>query len=237
MMTAGIKILVCLVLAMDPNTVASEPDGIHSDISRNAELRRQVELQRVSAIDPNQSALAGMLRIAVSQVQSLQWSSDSEVTALAVPAEKTKPSNSKTDKTAQPPASNSEASAAADRETAASQRMSLEEVKKPVNVLATADVLYRAKDYSRALRFYQMAIESGNQADSPDCQWALFQSANCLRHKEPDKAISVYQQLIARYPNSPWTPAALVRQKNLEWFKLNQNAISKNTSSNDPNQQ
>jgi tetratricopeptide (TPR) repeat protein len=125
---------------------------------------------------------------------------------------------------------------AENKESGVTPENSLNEVKKPVNTMATADVLYRAKDYGRAVRFYQMAAEAKTKDDPIGRQWALYQAANCLRHQDYDKAFNAYRQLVAESPNSHWAAAALVQQKNMEWFKQNQPAVSRNTTPNDPNQ-
>jgi len=117
------------------------------------------------------------------------------------------------------------------------QICSLDKVEKPVNVLAAADALYQAKDYKRAMRFYQMAIELKPQNDLTGRQWAMYQAANCMQHQTPDQAVQCYDRLLAEYPGSPWASAALAQRKNLDWLKQNQTLLLKSTTSNDPNQQ
>jgi tetratricopeptide (TPR) repeat protein len=237
MIIAGIKMLICLGFMLGPDASVGDPNQAINSVSRNSEiLRRQMELQRVSAIEPNQPTQADTLRQVVTQLQSLQWSTNSAVASGVGANEKLKEEKKKAAGTT-PPALISSPVSAENKESGATQAGSLEEVKKPVNAMATADALYQAKDYSHAVRFYQMAAESKDQDVPASCQWALYQTANCLRYQDGDTAIKAYQQLIAEYPNSPWTAAATAQQKNLEWFKQNQNILSKNTTHNDPNQQ
>jgi outer membrane protein assembly factor BamD (BamD/ComL family) len=122
------------------------------------------------------------------------------------------------------------------KESVAAQAVGLHEIEKPVNAMATADALYRAKDYRHAVRFYRMVTETAGRDDLSGRQWALYQTANCLRNEDPEKAIAAYQQLIAEHPGSTWAAAALIQQRNLEWLKKNQPVFLKTKPQNDPNQ-
>jgi TolA-binding protein len=47
----------------------------------------------------------------------------------------------------------------------------------------------------------------------------LFQIGNCLRDGDRPAAEKVYKQLIAEYPDSPWTDLARAEDKLLEWYQ------------------
>jgi tetratricopeptide (TPR) repeat protein len=234
MMSKITQILICLGIVCGSVLAANDPNQPDRSAARNAELlRRQVELQRVSAIEPNQPTQAETLKQVVNQLGSLEWSQDlagaskpKVVGNLQQQEIKTAGASQVFDKIAAKKPVNEEKSLKTD----------LDDVKNPVNALAAADVLYKAKDYSRALRFYQIAAESKEPSNSVDRQWAVYQAANCLRHQDSQKAITTYQQVLAEYPDSPWAPAALIQQKNLEWFKQKETVLSNTRTHNDPNQ-
>jgi tetratricopeptide (TPR) repeat protein len=226
--------LVCLGFASGSVLAANDPNQTDHSASRDAELlRRQVQLQRVSAIEPNQPTQAETLKQVVNQLGSLQWSQD-----LAGPSKSKVTGNLQEQEV-----KTAGASQVFDRIPVAtpvndkkSLKTDIDDVENPVNALAAADVLYQAKDYPRALRFYQIAAKSKDPDNSVNRQWSLYQAANCLRHQDSQMAIKTYQQVIAEYPNSPWTPVALIQQKNLEWFKQKQIVLSNTRTHNDPNQ-
>lgn len=234
MMPMVVTMLICLGFTSGSVLAANDPNQAGHFAARNAEvLRRQVELQRVSAIEPNQPTQAEALKQVVNQLGSLQWSQNSDGPSKSKVAGNIQEQDVK----------DARASQTFDRVAVTkpvheknSFETDIDGVKNPVNPMAAADVLYQAKDYPRALRFYQIAAESKAPDNSVNRQWALYQAANCLRHQDPQKAITTYQQVITEYPGSPWTPAALIQQKNLEWFKQKQMVISNIRTHNDPNQ-
>lgn len=91
-----------------------------------------------------------------------------------------------------------------------------------VNPLAVADELYKGTDYDNAVKFYNLALKRmSTQTDPPDRPWALFQAANCLRHADTAEAAKLYQQLISEFPNSHWTPAAMLQNSIITWSAAN----------------
>lgn len=49
--------------------------------------------------------------------------------------------------------------------------------------------------------------------------WILFQIGNCLRDDDLPTAMKMYSQLIAEYPDSPWTDLAKARSKLIDWYQ------------------
>lgn len=209
----------------------TEPNQAGSSVTEETEmLRQQVQLQRVSAMEPNQSCGADVLKQLVSQIKSLEMSANPAGVSEPNTAEKSteqgiKPAEASKSVVPVAPRVSGDVTAGVEQ-----QPDSIDKIEKPVNTLAAADVLYRAKDYQRALRFYEMAAESKDKNNTADSQWAMYQAANCLRYLDAAKAEAAYQKLIAEYPNSAWTAAAIIQQKNLEWFKRNQPVFTKKES-------
>ncbi len=66
-----------------------------------------------------------------------------------------------------------------------------------------------------AADFYDTAM--GSTSDAKEKAWLLFQSANCLRQKNPSAASKKFQKLLAEYPDSLWAPLAQVQAQVVEW--------------------
>jgi tetratricopeptide (TPR) repeat protein len=237
---AGLKLTIYLGMIFCRGVALSDPNGITPAVNQSEAIRQQVESQRVSAMEPNQPGQSNVLRQVIAQLESLRWSG--EYAATYPGAVVKKPKEEKT-QTAAVAAEQSPSSAVLQPVSAESRQndtpriSSLDKVDKPVNVLAAADALYQAKDYKRAMRFYQMAIELKPQNDPTGRQWAMYQAANCMQRQTPDQAVQCYDRLLAEYPGSPWASAALAQRKNLDWLKQNQTLLLKSMASNDPNQQ
>jgi tetratricopeptide (TPR) repeat protein len=237
MMMAGIKILFCLGFALGTGDAPGDPNQADPSITRSSEtIRRQIERQRMSAIEPNQLICSDSLKQVIAQLQALQLSPKSASLSAAGAAGKIKGEKKPTAKLSSVQAESSSPMTGEKKESGAAPAVSLSEIQKPVNAMATADALYQAKDYQHAVRFYQMAADAAGKNDPAGCQWALYQTANCLRYEDAEKAIAAYQKLVAEYPGSSWTAAAQIQQKNLEWLKKNQPNLLKTKLSNDPNQ-
>jgi tetratricopeptide (TPR) repeat protein len=237
MMMAGIKILFCLGFALGADGAVGDPNHAGQSITRDSQaIRQQMEFQRMSAMEPNLPTRSDTLKQVVTQLQALQVSAKSAGRLEAPAAEKIKEEKKASAKPSFGQAAISSLITGGNKESGAVQAVSLNEVQKPINAMATADALYQAKDYRNAVRFYQMAAQVAGKDDPAGCQWALYQTANCLRNEDAEKAIAAYRQLIAEYPSSSWANAALIQQKNLEWFKQNQTTLSKTKPHNDPNQ-
>lgn len=229
--------MFCLGFALGADSVIGDPNQAEHSITRDSQtLRQQMEFHRMSAMEPNQPTLADRLKQVVTQLQTLQLPVASSGSSAAPEAGNIKEEKKSPVTPSTLPAATSAQSMQESKKSGVTQTVSLNEIEKPVNALATADALYQAKDYHQALRFYQMAAETGGKGDTAGRQWALYQTANCLRNEDTEKAIAAYQQLIAEFPSSSWTPAALIQQKNLEWLKKNQQVFLKTKLQNDPNQ-
>jgi tetratricopeptide (TPR) repeat protein len=237
MMTAGIRLLFCLCFLIGTGDAGSDPNQADHLLTRNSHaIRQQIERQRMSAIEPNQPTRADTLKQVVNQLQSLQLSVDSAGLSAIRAVEKTK-EDKKVSAQALSQAKMGLSPGAGDKqESGAVQPVSLTDIEKPVNAMAAADALYQAKDYRHAVRFYRIAAQDAGKDDPAGSQWALYQTANCLRYEDAEKAIAAYQRLIAEYPSSAWATAALIQQRNLEWMRKNQPVLSQTKTNNDPNQ-
>jgi tetratricopeptide (TPR) repeat protein len=232
---AGIQLAICLGMFFCREAALSDPNSKTAVLSQSEALRQQVELQRVSAIEPNQPGRVKAMQNVITQLESLQWSGDNPSSVL--PSEVKKSQDNKTTPAAKPTVPVSQPVSAKGQPAGVPQVHGLDTVENPIDVLAVADALYKAEDYKRAGRFYQMAIESKSKEPAV-VQWAMYQTANCLRRHTPDQAVQWYDRLLAEYPGSPWVAAALAQRKSLDWLKQNQTLLlEKKITSNDPNQQ
>jgi hypothetical protein len=93
----------------------------------------------------------------------------------------------------------------------------LEKAEQVVDPLQLADTLFRQGYEPQAFLYYQQAAEQLAAEDIETLQWTLFQRANCCRRTEPAKAISLYTELLNRFPGSRWSGAAKASQLTLEW--------------------
>ncbi len=91
-------------------------------------------------------------------------------------------------------------------------RASPEAVADPVGL---ADALFLSKHPQAAKVFYEHALKKAESDE--DKAWLLFQIANCRREKEPAKASEIYQQLLAQYPDSPWSAVAKAQDLLIKW--------------------
>lgn len=66
-----------------------------------------------------------------------------------------------------------------------------------------------------AADFYDMAM--GRTSDEKEKAWLLFQSANCLRQKDPSAALKKFQKIVTEYPDSLWAPLAQAQAQVVEW--------------------
>jgi hypothetical protein len=88
--------------------------------------------------------------------------------------------------------------------------------------LALAQTLYRAGHFKEAAIFYEIAegrtTAMGRILTSDDKAWILLQLAACYQDT-PQIAIGVLDKLIAAYPKSLWTSAAVTKRDILQWYQ------------------
>ncbi len=88
------------------------------------------------------------------------------------------------------------------------------------NPFELAEVLFFSGHTKEATMFYQEAFnrKDPNDIDSArEKAWILFQIGNCQRNNDLQSAKKTYRQLIAEYPDYPWTDLAKVREKLIDW--------------------
>jgi len=87
-----------------------------------------------------------------------------------------------------------------------------------------ADILFLSGQTQQAAVFYQQALDHiapDSAALAENRAWILFQLGNCQRDTDPSTAIKTYRQLIAEYPNSPWTDLAKAREQLIDLYRNN----------------
>lgn len=89
------------------------------------------------------------------------------------------------------------------------------------NPLELGEILFSSHCLKEAAKCYQEAINrmtAGEAGQARDGAWMLFQTGNCLREDDPVKAIQMYEQLIAQYPDSPWVSLAKAKSELVDWY-------------------
>jgi len=89
------------------------------------------------------------------------------------------------------------------------------------NPFELAEVLFLSGHLKEAVTFYREALtrKTNDEACSAkDRAWILFQIGNCLRDDDLPTAKKMYRQLIADYPDSPWTDSAKAQDKLIDWY-------------------
>jgi hypothetical protein len=94
----------------------------------------------------------------------------------------------------------------------------LEKAENVVDPILLADALYRQGYVQAAYPYYRQAAERLGAKEADASQWIQFQMANCLHGSDPAKALEMYSDLLARFPNSRWSTAAQSRKTTLEWI-------------------
>jgi len=83
------------------------------------------------------------------------------------------------------------------------------------------EILFLSNKLKEAAVFYQQALNRASTdrgSSVQDRAWVLFQIGNCLRDDDPPAAQKIYKQLIAEYPDSPWTELAKARVTLIDWY-------------------
>ena len=81
-------------------------------------------------------------------------------------------------------------------------------------------ILLRGKAWSEAGLCYEESLKRLNAASvapSQDKAWLLLQIGNCLQRSDPQKAVTIYKQLITEYPNSLWSELVRVKGQWITW--------------------
>ncbi|MBN2511352.1 MAG: tetratricopeptide repeat protein [Sedimentisphaerales bacterium] len=226
----GLHIILSMTLLICGSTEA--PADKNPDvIEKSGQLQQQIKMLQVSAMEPNQPVQTTLLRDMISQLQSLQLPKQAGQPA---PVQKAAVRD-----TADSADANQAKSVPQPQTTAAGPAepnlARLDEVTTPLNAIAAADALYRVGDFARAKRFYDIAAADTPGPANSIRSWAMYQSANCTRKQDPQQAVDLYNKLIAEFPNSTWSSAALVQRKKIEWLKKNQDQLKQRMSGNDPN--
>jgi tetratricopeptide (TPR) repeat protein len=85
-----------------------------------------------------------------------------------------------------------------------------------------AEVLFLTGNKQEAAIFYKEALNrksADNLWSAHDRAWILFQTGNCLHNDNPQTAREAYRQLIAEYPDSPWTDLAKAKYELINWYE------------------
>jgi len=226
----GLHLILSMSLLVCGNTdvsVNQNPDVIE----KSSQLQQQVKMLQVSAMEPNQPVQSSPLKDMISQLQSLELPKQAGQPA---PVQKTAGSDSadSADVNQLRPAAPPQTAAAGPAEPNLAR---LDQVTAPLNAIAAADALYRVGDFVRAKRFYDLAAAETASSQNSIRSWAMYQAANCTRKENPQQAVELYNRLIAEFPNSAWSSAALAQRKKLEWLKKNQEELKQRIAGNDPN--
>ena len=89
------------------------------------------------------------------------------------------------------------------------------------NPFELAEVLFLSGYAQKATVFYREALNRKDPNDLDSAQekaWILFQIGNCLRSDDLQSAKNTYRQLIAEYPDYPWTDLAKAQEKLIDWY-------------------
>jgi len=209
MCSAGVAVAADPVPLADPNQPALSAPVAGS-------LRREVFHQQVAAlaVDPNQSATKSAEELAawLKRLNALALPPSKQ--ALGGSTSKTAPTSaapvaSKSTVSTPPPPAEPNAPAVDPLVT-----MAQEAPERVAYPLKAADALFSAGRLDAALLFYRVALgRTKPDAADKDRPWILLQMANCLRHRDGDKAETLYQQLRTEYPNHPFTELAQAQQQ------------------------
>jgi tetratricopeptide (TPR) repeat protein len=207
---------------------ASDPNSI---LEQSRMLRRQFIMQTTSSVaektlQEQEDSLAKLIE----QVRSLQ-------TPLVRQDPNTPPVLKKTTETVQTTPPSTKAVLSDPNTTGEEILKKLEQETSILSPIQLADVLYRAGKPEQALRFYEMALQGAEKETPTVHQWLLFQTANCLKATDADRAGKLYEELIRLYPNSGWAPVSQARRQMLGWLEANKKDVEKRISLRNTNEQ
>lgn len=192
---------------------ADEPN-VDAAIDQARQLRQQLTFEKMQAVNPAPSSgLSDTLRQLAEQLLSLQPpAAKSDRTPSSASSQSTASAGRLTAAAADMPA---DITAAALDTTALTARLTQPE--QALFPLQTADMLYCAGQLELAYAYYQRVLQTTPPTDALVCGWAMYQSANCLRQSDPQRASQWYTKLIETYPTSLWAAAANAQRKWVDW--------------------
>lgn len=218
---------VIAVLLTDPcfaetpakNTIKSMPT------KNTVKLQREVKKSDISSLaKPESSETKDSLAELISQIESLEIpDTKTDVKQpLSQPSATQEQPGKKEEVKAEPLVKTSETTEATETSTP-KKKDTIELINESKNItepLAVAESLLACGKSDKAIKFFDMALEATNGIETmsdTNRAWILFQLATCLRGTEPARAGQLYQQLIAEYPESYWTPVAAIQNQIVEW--------------------
>jgi len=88
-----------------------------------------------------------------------------------------------------------------------------------LNPFELAEILFNSNHLKEASNCYLEALRriEENKSDSKNKPWILLQIGNCLQNTDTQKALDSYRQMIAEYPDSPWTDMAQAKTRLINW--------------------
>lgn len=239
MKTNSIVLILCAILpticalswAQDVrNDASNNPPDLDTIIKQARSMRLRLRQERISSVaisnDPNtkrdlEDYIKQLDALKLPETKSSEVKETIQPTRpMQLPKEKATPTVSPEKSTVLPP---SKVDIPGKKEIYSRKIDAL--LEKPDNIvdpLAVADAIYKGGDLENAVKFYKLALKRMSiQKDPPHRSWALFQTANCLRMADSAEAARLYQQLISEFPNSKWTPAAMVQNTIITWTTAN----------------
>lgn len=83
-----------------------------------------------------------------------------------------------------------------------------------------AEMLFQSGNLAQAAKCYEKSLEylAADPASAKMRAWILFQTGNCLRSVEPQKAKKFYTTLITEQPGCLWADLAKARVKLIDWY-------------------
>ena len=200
----------------DPNIV-KDVEGIREQV-------REIELSTIPTTED--TTAKQKLHQLIEQLGALELPKRRQSASQKTPSEKSKEQTSeKAQSQKQQADKQSSVTSAVKKPDIKTEDVFIELTENPQRVVApleAAETLFLQNYLQQASAFYKLALERIDIKEGAlDRAWSMFQLANCIRHIDPDQAYQVYDQLMAEYPNSQWTPIAQSQQILITWNKQN----------------
>jgi len=85
-------------------------------------------------------------------------------------------------------------------------KLKVASIGEPTQELFLANALFQSGQLDAAYKVYGHAL---NKAEDPERKaWLILQQAACLRDRDPEKAIQLYEEVCTAYAESPWAGVA-----------------------------